>query len=99
MKGALLIGLGLLGFTSGLNAQCLEYDPRPVSLAGTIVRKTYPGRPNYESLKKGDEPETIWIIQLFEAICVSANDENEAESSQRQVQLVLNDVQYQSIEI
>jgi hypothetical protein len=94
MKRALLIGFSLLILTLGSSAQCLEYEPSPVSLVGTIVRRTYPGRPNYESIKKGDEPERIWVIQLVKAICVSAKDENEAESNQSQVQLVLNEAQY-----
>lgn len=59
MKKALLIGFSLLVLTFSSYAQCLEYEPSSVSLVGTIVRRTYPGRPNYESIKKGDEPERI----------------------------------------
>jgi len=45
-----------------LFAECMNYEPDAVSLTGKIIRKTFPGRPNYESIKAGDEPETYWIL-------------------------------------
>lgn len=54
--------------------KCLEYEPKVISLSGTLVRETHPGRPNYESIAGGDEPETIWVLRLKEAICVLASN-------------------------
>ena len=53
-------------------AQCLEYEPDVVRLSGVLLRETYRGRPNYKSIKKGDEAETIWVLRLKKAICVVA---------------------------
>jgi hypothetical protein len=38
---------------------CLSYEPAVVTLSGTLVRKTFPGPPNYKSVKKGDKPEKL----------------------------------------
>lgn len=52
---------------------CLSYEPAVVSLKGTLVRKTFPGPPNYESVSKGDAAETYWLLRLAQPICVDAN--------------------------
>ncbi len=49
---------------------CLSFEPAVESIAGTLVRETFPGRPNFESIKTGDEPETGWYVRLPEPICV-----------------------------
>jgi hypothetical protein len=33
---------------------CLHFDPAVEELVGTMVRKTVPGPPNYQSIAKGD---------------------------------------------
>jgi len=38
-----------------------------VSLKGKILRHTFPGVPNYESLENGDAPETRWVLQISES--------------------------------
>lgn len=76
-------------------AQCLEYEPKVVRLTGTLVRETHPGRPNYESIASGDEPETIWVLKLQDAICVGgAIEADSSESGQAEIQLVLEQAQY-----
>jgi hypothetical protein len=55
-------------------AQCLEYEPKIVRLSGVLVRETYPGRPNYESIKKGDETETIWVLRLKQPMFIDLMD-------------------------
>jgi Domain of unknown function (DUF4431) len=75
--------------------QCLEYEPKVVSLSGVIVRETYPGPPNFESVANGDEPRTIWVLKLDKAICVLASDDvNVKEDNEKEIQLVLNAEQY-----
>ncbi len=97
MKRILII-VGLLSavsLPSLVAAQCLEYEPKVVSLSGTLVRETHPGRPNYESVANGDEPETIWVLKLKEAVCVLASDEIDVkEDSETDIQLVLKPGQY-----
>lgn len=51
--------------------QCLPYEPEIVSLAGTLRRQTFPGRPNYESVKKGDEAETGFYLHLDRPVCTT----------------------------
>lgn len=51
----------------------LSYEPAIVTLSGTLVRKTFPGPPNYESVKKGDRPETSWFLDLQESVCVNTS--------------------------
>ena len=42
-----------------------------VRLRGTITQKTFPGRPNYESVEKGDEPENEWILNVDMPLCTN----------------------------
>ena len=71
--------------------QCLSYDPAEVRLAGTISKQVVPGPPNYENVRTGDKPETIWILTLDKPVCVTGNtdDVNEAEQNVTDLQLVL----------
>src|SRR5579863_8531378 len=79
-------------------SQCLSYEPAIVTLSGTLVRKTFPGPPNYESVKKGDKPETSWFLDLPESVCVNEDkaepDLNPKQSAVREIQLVLQPQQY-----
>ena len=80
-------------------SHCLSYDPALVTLSGTLARKTFPGPPNYESVKKGDKPETSWFLDLPSSICVSEDQAqpglNPRQSGIREIQLVLTPEQYQ----
>ena len=42
---------------------------RAVHLEGKIGSETFPGRPNYDSIKDGDEPETYWIFTSDQSFC------------------------------
>lgn len=64
-------GFGVLWLICGIaqaRAECLTFGPG-VRLSGIIVRKTFPGAPNFESIAGGDEPETGLYLQLRSAIC------------------------------
>lgn len=54
---------------------CLSYAPAPVILSGALTSKTFPGRPNFESIEKGDEPETYWILTLGQPICTIQSED------------------------
>lgn len=87
-----LIALLLVGPAA---AKCLEYEPKAVSLSGTVAREIHPGRPGFESVANGDEPETIWVLKLKAPICVLvANEIDVRENNQTEIQLVLDKEQY-----
>lgn len=80
-------------------SHCLSYEPAVVTLSGTLVRKTFPGPPNYESVKNGDKAETSWFLDLPESVCINESktepDLNPEQSSIHEIQLVLQPEQYQ----
>jgi len=89
--------LSTVFFSGPVAAQCLGYEPKAVSLSGSLVRETHPGRPNYESIARGDEAETIWVLRLRQAVCVLTSNEeieNVKEESEKEVQLVLEPGQF-----
>jgi hypothetical protein len=71
---------------------CLSYEPTVVQLTGTVTRKTFPGPPNYESIKRGDQPETYWLLELQRPACVDhgnpGNLTDQAKKDIRRIQLV-----------
>lgn len=78
---------------------CLAYEPVAVSLTGVITRKTFPGPPGYESVEKGDEPETIWVLGVNQPICTDEKKETidgeehttVAEANLQEFQLLISD--------
>ena len=88
-----LLALALLiGLSKWASAQtCLEYGPT-VTLTGKVYSKVFPGPPNYESVKRGDRPETTLILSLATPTCTTnktADDIDVPEPDIREVQLVL----------
>jgi hypothetical protein len=63
-----------------------------VQLSGRVVLRTFPGPPNYESIRKGDRAETQLLLKLDQPICVLADAKDalgsEDERDQRLVTLV-----------
>jgi len=42
-----------------------EVIPLPfISLRGKLIRHTFPGVPNYESIEDGDYPEIRWVVEV-----------------------------------
>lgn len=78
---------------AAIEFSCLQYGP--IQLTGTLVRQTYAGPPDYESVTKGDEPQVIWILQLDERVCVDANARYPREPIQLEIELALTPEQYQ----
>jgi hypothetical protein len=74
---------------------CLRYEPEKVSLAGVIAERVFPGPPNYENIKKGDRPETAWILHLDKPVCVAPldpkDDIDEPESNVTDMHLIIYD--------
>lgn len=73
---------------SSAQAKCFKYEPEVVTVSGKLVRKTFAGPPNYESIKKGDAPETGFYLSVKQPICTIASDGSEVNESERDVSLV-----------
>lgn len=72
---------------------CLEYGT--VSLRGTMVRQTYAGPPDYESITQGDQPRVIWVLQLERWLCVAdSNYRYPKEHNEHEVEIALTADQY-----
>lgn len=96
-----LAGAVLLAFTPQKSiSACLSYPPVTSTITGTLVRLTFPGKPNFESIKAGDEPETGFYLQLKSPICTSGkpgSSVSEPKQNISLVQLVLQQRQYQQL--
>ena len=97
-KAQLLLAAALLALIAQpARPGCLRYEPAEVELVGVMTRETFPGRPNYESVEAGDEPETHWILALEKPVCVDGTKGDDTDVSERGVQrlqLVLSQDQY-----
>lgn len=92
---AVLVLLLLHSFAaSAQREECLSYDPEVVQLIGTISKKTFPGPPNYESVRKGDKPETYWVLHLPDTVCTQPSGDNDGETAVTDLQLILTRKQY-----
>jgi hypothetical protein len=95
--GAALAGSMMLATRPSADVpSCLSYA-RPVQLSGSLVRRTFPGPPNYQSVAAGDLPEIYWLVQLDKPICVDRDADdpmNGPTAGVTAVQLVLTPEQY-----
>ena len=97
---ALLIAFACSGVSAAHSDDCFSYEPVIVHLTGKLVAKVFPGRPNYESLKAGDEPEKAWLLHLDRPICMKVNehdDLNVAEDKVSYIHLVLQPNQFREL--
>ena len=102
----LLVSLMLFGLCFSSNVRspqhCLSYEPSTVTLKGKVIRKTFAGPPNYESVRKGDAPETCWILHLIKPICVNADKTmtggDKPEKNVYEIQIRLSEKQYTQYE-
>ena len=81
-------------YASAQRQECLGYDPEVVQLIGTINKQTFPGPPNYESIRNGDKPETYWVLHLPDTVCTQPSADNDGEYKVTDLQLILTRKQY-----
>lgn len=78
---------------STTSSGCLSYEPTMVKVSGTLIQKTFPGPPNYESVRKGDKAEVDWLVELRSPVCVTEDkadpDLNPSQDRIHELQLVL----------
>ena len=73
----------------------LKCSPNIVKLVGTITKVTFPGPPNYKSVKRGDAPEDYWILKLESPVNVAEDpdypvpDENSPQLDVSELQIDL----------
>lgn len=78
-------------------AKIFAYEPARVKVSGVLCKLTSPGAPNYESIKKGDEKEVLWMLRLRKPISVkgpSHDADKPTETGLTAIQLVLSQRQY-----
>ncbi len=88
---ALMVVLSSLSCLAAEEA-CVRYEPAVVQLLGRVCLRTFPGPPNYESIRKGDRAERQALLELDQPICVLADPKDginsKDERDQRLVTLV-----------
>lgn len=82
-----LIALCALAGTSQASTYCYQYG-NVVELAGTLVRQTHAGPPDYESPARGDEARVTLVVLLDRPICAfDARSRYPRVTHQEEVQL------------
>ena len=78
---------------------CLKYEPAVLVLTGSLHRATFPGKPNFESVVNGDEPETGFYLTLNQPICTQGDSgpDRQPHDAVKEVQLVLTKTQYATL--
>ncbi len=49
-----------------------KHEPR--ELSGTLLSRTFAGRPEFTDVRKGDEPETVYLLKLDHNICIGGDE-------------------------
>ena len=85
----MLLRLILAFHTNAAAGGVHRYEPFIDTLTGVIHRETFPGPPNYESIKDGDEIESYGILFLDQPIAVQqGSEEDVAESNVSKTQII-----------
>lgn len=71
-----------------LAAQNLVSEPETVNIVGTLQKEVFPGPPNYENIRSGDRPETVWFV------AVDDNAKYAKETGEQRIQVILPQEQY-----
>ncbi|KTC99375.1 DUF4431 domain-containing protein [Legionella erythra] len=92
--------LSLFSFSAFATSDPCIVAGQETQLSGTIHIETFAGLPDYESIQKGDTPETYWILITDKPYCGQGEDFNNPgqmimEKNQSRFQLVLTPEQYQ----
>jgi hypothetical protein len=70
-----IASLLLLMWFNCSTASCLVYGT--TTLEGTLRQETFPGRPNFESIARGDAAETRLFVILDHYVCVSKGQQDD----------------------
>jgi len=82
--------------------RCLPFEPDTVAISGILVRRVFPGPPEFVSIRSGDAPEPGYYLHLARAVCARPSPQQsrdpdsalEARAGVRLVQLNLDSLGY-----
>jgi hypothetical protein len=77
---------------------CVRYWSDTVTVAGKVRRHVYPGPPNYESIRRGDEPQPVLLLRLDVPLCTRASKEYTAYEDVREVQILADPLDFRFAE-
>jgi hypothetical protein len=83
----LMVGLLVATFTPLHAAHNHSYEPETIHIVGILQKEVFPGPPNYENIKSGDSPETVWFVDIDDVKYVT-------ETGEQRIQLILPADQY-----
>ena len=85
---ALIAGTALDGSARAESCRSVDLKRRTdITLSGTLNFKMFPGAPNFDDIRSGDQPEPTYILKLDDSLCVSGSDMQDGTSE------LINDVQ------
>ena len=85
-----LIGIFFIQSSVDANVkECWSDSSNPCLLTGSLEIHTYPGRPNYQDIKKGDEKETGLYLKLDQPIRIHFKDWVDGRESSTTEQVTL----------
>lgn len=88
----LVLLLFFMSLSANATNQVVSFEPTQVTLKGDIIMLTFPGPPNFESIKQGDKLEKGPYLILSKPIDVqlttSQKSRQEADESQKNVKLI-----------
>lgn len=100
LKPLVIASVVSIGVWANTAKACLSFEPAVESVVGTLVRRTFPGPPNYEDVRTGDQAEMGWYVTLARPVCFAGRPGDEASSKDiadvNFVQLVLTHGEYKT---
>ena len=77
-----------------VSCDCYRYLADTISLVGRLSWRVYPGPPEYESIARGDHPDTIAVLLVDHPLCVESSKDWQSRANVKEVQLILPPNQY-----
>ena len=78
------------------SSSCYQYQRDTIALVGRVTWRVYPGRPNYDSVERGDQADTVIILRLDCSLCTVASEVWDPHDQIGEVQLVLSQNDYRA---
>jgi len=66
-----------------LAARTIFCEPETVNIVGILHKEVFPGPPNYENIRSGDSPETVWFV------AVDDDAKYNSETGEQRIQIIL----------
>jgi|GEM_PF-6303650 len=85
----LTLALFIQSISHGSVKECWSDASRSCLLTGSLEVHTYPGRPNYQDIKKGDEEETGLYLKLDQPVTIHFKDWVDGKETSAHEQVLL----------